>query len=64
MKNARRTTSHLGYSPSSHMNRDFNVPQKLLDFVARMSKGSTHPGQTFQFQGRDQASEDDVTMEY
>ena len=63
MKNARRTTSHLGYS-MRHMDRDFSVPlpQKLLDIEARMKRCKEQPIlDKLSRAGVYQALEDDVT---
>jgi hypothetical protein len=48
-----------------HMNRDFSVPQKLLDFEARMKRCKEQPTlDKLSRAGVYQASEDDVTVEY
>eukprot|EP00984_Skeletonema_dohrnii_P034602 scaffold33601_cov155-Skeletonema_dohrnii-CCMP3373.AAC.4 len=67
MKNARRTNSQsLGLFLMRHMNRDFSVPQKLLDFEAGMKPCKEQPIlDKLSRAGRcDQASEGDVTVEY
>eukprot|EP00985_Skeletonema_marinoi_P033559 scaffold41607_cov146-Skeletonema_marinoi.AAC.1 len=47
------------------MNRDFSVPQKLLDFEARMKRCKEQPTlDKLSRAGVYQASEDDVTVEY